>query len=622
MVPSFYGNPGTDRYVLTSSTFYGDIPQLQDTLFAPKAALVSGTDYRVTGGEIAFKVDPTSPVPPGFAQRRVVVGIGGKFTAASIPSWIATGVQKGDTLYYSESIDLGYGSALNAQDTARVAKIVHVTDTHLSVSSDTPLPTFPPGVVISGFSWRVMRTKDDGTYNTTLPQSISATPPFYDGQLVYSSTLEVSETSLWAVDARVDDLTLYKTYGYFFTNSQLSTEAYRSLLRGLMQLYVMGPAMARLESALNLTAGLATVREEGEILQTYDSGVIATGVTGELLAGGIFQVPTALFSAQSLGGYIKITSSDFANNVGEFNIIGYLSSTQVVLKSGAPFTPDALLVWRYSVTNKQVVTTNRNTYEYALEIPMRLDVTTPANFGLLTFRAFESLTTAIQVTDYVQEPEWWHTITIPQEFLPDKPVAYRVTTPQLYPNTIGPLGDASIGDPGFYVGVDEDGFPATNPYRHKAAFILMDRFMKLHMFAVLVDSSITLTTILITDLQKILKDVKPVHTALYFRPQSTFRDTVNVTLALEVKPRVEIPYEIAVVNNTLLIGSPWIIGNTWKFLNPTGGALSINPGVGGMFAAIGGTDPSIQPADPTNIPPVGNPDVRFIDRPLYVYMHL
>ena len=622
VVPRFYGNPGTDRYVLTSSTFYEDIPQLQDTLFSPKAALKSGTDYRVTGGELAFQVDPTNPVLPGFAQRRVVVGIGGKFTASSVASWVAAGVQKGDTLYFSETIDLGNGSPLNAQDTARVAKIVHVTPTHLSVSIDTPLPTFPVGVAPTGFSWRVMRIRDDGTYSPALPLALAATTPFTDGQLVYTPTLEVNEVSFWAVDARVDDLTIYKTYGYFFTDANLSTETYRSLIRGLMQLYIMGPALARLESALNLTAGLPTIREQGEILAGYDNGILDSGTTGTLLAGGIFQTPSALFSPLSIGGFVKISSSNFANNIGEFNVVEYISTTQVRLSSYTPFTADTLLTWRYSVSNKQVVTTDRNIYEFALEIPMRLDVATPANFGVLTFQAFESLTTAIQVTDYVQDPEWWHTITIPQEFLPDKPVAYRVSTPSLYPNIIGPLGDASIGDPGFYIGRDEDNMPAVNPYRHKASFILMDRFLKLHMFAVLVDQSISLTTLLIADLQKILKDVKPVHTALYFRPQSTFTDYVDLTDLVTVKAVRKELNEMAIVNNELLIGSTWVIGNTWKYLNAVGGVLDINPGIGGMFATIGGVDPLIQPADPTNIPPGTNPDVRWIDRPLYVYMHV
>jgi hypothetical protein len=717
-VPEFYGNPGTDRYVLTSSTFYGGIPQLQDTIYAPKASLESGIDYKVMGGEIQFKNDPTDPLLPGFAKRRVVVGIGGKFTSTTTTNWVGAGVQKGDTLYYSETIDLGTGSPLNAQDTARKAKIVHVTASHLSVSVDTPFPEFPAGAEPSGFSWRVMRTKDDGTYNLTLPRAPGAIAPFNNGKiervtvsgrLENITTLEVNEISFWAVDAKVDDLTLYNTYGYFFTDKHLSSESYRSLLRGLMQLYIMGPALARVESALNLTAGLPTIREEGELLRYYDSGILGTGITGQILPGEIFQVPTPLFAPTSVGGYIKISASDFSSNVGTFNIVAYISPTQVKLPTGFPFVPNTGLVWTYTKTNKQTITTDKGYYDYPLGIPLRDDIKNNSNFDVLTFKAFEVLTTAIRVTDYVQDPEWWHTITIPTEILPEWASTQRVVTPQLYPNILGPIGNAIIGDPGYYLGRDEDSpiegsgihgllipglntfdavdsAPFTNasvggvvqitsmavgnggvfqilsmnspsqvvlqpgafpfqaefdltwstyrhnaavPYRHKASFILMDRFLKLHMFAVLVDAAVSLTGILVSDLQKLLKDVKPVHTALYFRPLTEFNDFIDLTDVIAVhmwRRRLE---RVGIIDNQWRIGSAWLIGDAWTYPGPVGGAILTGLGGTAMFVAIGGADPLINAADPTNVPPATDPpymddiayptDCHWIDRPLYVY---
>ena len=659
----------------------------------------------IAGGEIQLSDDPTNPPAPGFASRRVVVGTGGKFKSATT-NWLASGVEKGDILYFSEATDLGIGTPLNAQDTARKATIIHVTSTYLTISSDTPLPVFPAGAEPTGFSWRVMRLRDDGVYNPTLPRAVSTSAPFSDGQiervtvsgrLENITTLEVNEVSFWAVDAKVDDLTLYNTYGYFFTNPKLSTETYRSLVRGLMQLYILGPALARLESALNLTASLPTIREEGEVLAAYDNGVLGSGVGGQLLVNDVFQIPVPLFSTEAVGGFIKISASDFYNNIGTFNIIKYLSPTQVVLKPGVPFTPDIDLAWVYTMNNQQSVATDRNLYTYPLETPMRADVKDPANNGSLTFRAFETLTTAIQVTDYVQDPEWWHSITIPQELLPETPAARRVVTSQLYPNIIGPVGDANIGDPGFYIGVNEEGYVAsgtdgdlfmignlvttkaqfddsyigryvtisnsnhgnngtylitslfspniltiagapftqefgltwaiprhnaTVPYRHNAAFILMDRFLKMHMFGVLVDSSVSLTNLLVTDLQKILKDVKPVHTALYFRPVTAFTDIINLSddafLVAMKRQQIE---DIQVPSTDLLIGSTWNIGDTWAFAAASGGVLTINPGAGGMYVAIGGADPTIQFTDPTNIPPGSPPDLRWLDRALYVYMH-
>ena len=663
-VPAFYGNPGTDRYVYTGSTFYGGIPQLQDVVFSPKTALSEGVDYRVAGAEIQFKVDPTDPVLPGYANRRVVVATGGKFTSATVLDWAATGVEKGDTLYYSEAHELG-SVDLDTFDfsIARKATIIQVDGANLVVSAATPFPTFPAGAQPSGFSWRVVRVRDDGIYNPTLPGSVPGNAPFpattgnivytlINGLVVYPLTLEVNELAMWAVDAKVDDLSLYNTYGYFFENKQLSSETYRSLIRGLMQLYMLGPAMARLESALNLTAGLPTIGIEGEILAGYDSGVLDSGTGGTLLIGDVFQAPVAIFSQNSLGGYIKITASDYANNLGTFNITEYISTTQVRLTPETVFTlpgglePPDPLNWIYTKTQKQVVTTDQAKYEYPLDTPMRTDVTNPANFGVLTFSAFEPLTTALRVTDYVQDPQWWHNITVPQALMPDADPLRRVVTSQLFPNVLGVTGNAWIGDPGFYIGADEDGHiinppivapPTRVPYRHNAAFILMDRFMKLHMFGVLVDSSVTLTWALVQDIQTILNDVKPVHTTMYFRPLSTFRDVIDLTDALTYKAVRRSLERIGIVENRLLVGSAWIIGDTWKFTNPVGGAItrlypSMVPVVGGMFAAIGGADPLVQPADPTNIPPateppyIGDPgypdDVRWIDRPLHVYMHV
>jgi len=637
--PTFYGNPGTDRYVRTLDTFFGSIPQLQDVVYSPKAALTEGIDYKVAGAELQFKADPTAPFLPGYAQRRVVIGIGGQFTSATVSSWDALGVKKGDKLYFSEKIDVGAPATINdawfvQYADARVATIVHIKDDVLSVSAETPLPTFPVGAEPGGFSWRIIRQRDDGAYNQTLPDSPAPPSPvsFVDGQIKRITvggklenipTLEVVEVSFWAVDSKVDDLAIYNTYGYFFTNKQLSTETYRSLIRGLMQLYILGPAMARLESALNLTASLPTVRTEGEILLNYDSGILSTGTGATIDALNVLTVPTAVFSASSVGGYVKITESDYANNIGTFNIIAYVSTTQVKLKPTSVFTVDPLdsLTWTYTKNNRQYVTTDQNVYEYPLNTPMRPDVKNPANYGILTFQAFEVLTTAIQVTDYVQDPEWWHTITIPQEIMPDTPAARRSVSPQLYPNILGPSGHAYVGDPGFYIGQDEDEH-VTNPgFRHSAAFILMDRFLKMHMFGVLVDQSVSLTGLLVTDLQKILRDVKPVHTALYFRPVTSFRDIIDLTDELTVRMVRRQLETMGLITNDLTIGSPWLIGDSWVFTNPAGGALTINPGAGGMFAAIGGLDPSIQPADPTNVPPVSAPEFNLMDRPLYVYMH-
>lgn len=628
-VETFYATViPTDRYVLKTETTFSGIPRLQDLVTAPTNALEEGADYRVIPQEIHFKDDPTGTPPPGFAQRRVTVAAGGRFSSAST-DWVAAGVKKGDTLYYSEKVDLGtvpptdqtsgaFAVWRDLQADARIAKIIHVTSDYLTVSVDTAFPLFPEGVVPTGFSWRVMRLRDDGTYNIALPRAPSVPVPFYDGQIERTTTLEVGEVAFWAVDAKVDDFTIYNNYGYFFTDKHVSTESYRALIRGLMQLYILGPVMARLESALNLIAGLPTTKNEEETLTLYDSGILGSGTTGSLQPGDIFESPVPVFTPASIGDFIKITASDTPSNIGLFNIQEVYDANRVRLGPVTILLPDATVSWTYTRNNKQFVYTDQNTYEFPLDTPIRDDLKEVSNFGTLKLQAFEALTTAMRVTDYIQDPEWWHNIVIPNKLMPNTPAYRRVVTQQLYPNTIGPAGGAYIGDPGFYIGADEDQRIVPAPYRHNAAFILMDRFMKMHMFAVLIDSSVGIDAALTKSIYDVISDVKPVHTLQYIDAPTTLYDVIDVTDDMLVASVLRTIEAIGQVDNTLRIGTTWNIGDTWAFSGPVGGALLLNGGAGYIYAAIGGHDPSIQPGDPLPGPATA---VNMIDRPVHVYMH-
>lgn len=627
----FLGSLNQDRYVLAGETYYNSIPLLQNVIYKPTASLEENQDYDVSVDKIKFKEDPTDPVLDGFATRTVTIATGGKFYASSVSDWVVSDVKKGDVLYFSETVDLSVPAPLTQTspafltwldylNTARKATIIHVTPTRLTVSSETPLPTFPSGAAPSGFSWKVLRKRGDGFYNTSLPSAVSAVSPFTDGQLEYVKTLSVREISLWAVDAKVDDLILYKNYGSFFTTQQVSTDAYRSLIRGLMQLYMLGPAMARLESALNLTAGFPTVKEDGETLISYDNGVIASGTNGNLLINNVFQSEVPAFDGGSVGAYIKISDADNVENFGTFNIVEYVSPTEVKLNPLVLMIPEVELHWKYTKINQQEVLTDKNAYIYPLDVPMRDDLSDPASINTLKFQAFEPLTTALRVVDYIQDPEWWHDIVIPAELLPNSPSVWRRVNPLLYPNKVGPIGDASIGDPGFVIGADEDGHLTATGFRHKASFILMDRFLKMHMFGVLVDPSVNLTGILTNDLYKIIKDVKPVHTALYFNPVRTLVDYIETNDYWQIKPVISFVDSTYVVPNELTIGSAWIVGSTWKFTGVSGGAVTVSPpapaGVDLIPLVVGGSNPNVNPGDPASTGTLG-----LIDRALYVYQH-
>lgn len=89
--------------------------------------------------------------------------------------------------------------------------------------------------------------------------------------VVNGVTTRVRELAFWVPDAQFDRYDLYLNYGYLLNHFAPSSEAYRALLRGIIQYFVLGPTERHLTSALNLILGLPLVRNDGEILQSVDT---------------------------------------------------------------------------------------------------------------------------------------------------------------------------------------------------------------------------------------------------------------------------------------------------------------------------------------------------------------
>jgi hypothetical protein len=402
---------------------YGKLPSLQNKVFSPTAALEAELDYQILDDQLLFLIDPTNPPIQGYAQRPVDILCGGFFKADSVVDWTALDVKKGDTLEVTAP-----------GRTARQFTITLVKPDYLALSTETPSPSVPTGATETVYSWNIQRDDSAGNPVGSLPADTTLT-----GHFSPAGPVQVYELSLWAVDAAVDEHELHRVYGHLFGASQNSSEAYRAFIRGLMQLYALGPAIDRIESAMNVAAGLSVVRDDGEVLMNY--------------------------------------SND---------------------------------------TDAQRVTTDKRVYVYPIGLPMRTDVIDPANFGVLTFRVFEPLTTAVQVVDHLKDPFWWHGIIIPEELMPGRDTTDRTATPQLFELKYGTTYRARYGDVGLRYGATEDGLVRSNVHRHCAAFILTDRYLKHHMFAVKVDSTLTaLGSSLISDLQSILREMKPSYTAIY-----------------------------------------------------------------------------------------------------------
>lgn len=307
------------------------------------------------------------------------------------------------------------------------------------------------------------------------------------------------QLAFWIPDAQVDQFNLYLNHGYLLNRFEPSSEAYRALLRGIMQYFILGPTLSHLVGALNVISGLPVVRDEGEVLQSVDT-------------------------------------SDPAVNV---------------------------------------VRTDQRNYEFAKEVPLREDVENESNWGSLTFDAFEELTLVFRVQDAVKDPTWWFDTTIPQRLLPDEPRARRIISPKLVENRINnPPGQVRIGDPGFFIGADEDGFVPSDHgmsrpgYRHVFAYIIFEQYLKNHVFGIVYDENLLATGTSIpfprvtADITEIIVAGKPAYVFLQFEPALSWQETMAFSEDLSVLPKPTLTEQINAIDNELRIGTrSWKIGD-------------------------------------------------------------
>lgn len=223
-----------------------------------------------------------------------------------------------------------------------------------------------------------------------------------------------------------------------------------------------------------------------------------------------------------------------------------------------------------SSVENNTVKTDRASYVYSKDVPLREDVEDTDNWGVLEFSAFDHLTRAFTVKDSVVDPTWWYDITIPVRLLPDETRARRRLSPTLYENKINnPPGLVKIGDPGFIIGADEDGFvpdPAERTgRRHSFAYIVFERYLKHHVFAVIFDQSLLTSTTSVPfprfdrDIQQIIVAGKSAYTYLYFEPALEYTERVTLSDELDVKAKWQTEDVIQALNNNLIIG-----GRSWK----------------------------------------------------------
>jgi len=541
-----------DRWAYALPTGLISFQELNNKVIEPSASLQDRVDYTVSDGETLFKVDPTDPEQlaaplPGFARRIVEVSFGGSFDDddratwvipdPNYPGWLSLNIYKGDTL---RLLDVGPDPGDPEQKAVSDHIITLVREEALYVAADTALPdadpqsyvvlrvpyddtishesmTFnvgPPdyadlakdrlvlgsvrvyakrlsdgadvvedvdyeidyerGIVYKLTAWTVTSINQiDYQWMVEVYPATGGTVPRFSrkGIAVSTATERVTQIALWALDTLVDRLVLSNNFGALINVERDSSEGYRAFLRGVFQLYVLGPVLERIESAMNVILGLPVARDDGEVLDGTDT------------------------SSNTLKDYVFTIRPD----------------------SG-----------------------DRATYEFAKGAPLRSDVLDPTNIGVLTFESFEPLTTGITVTDYVQDQDWWHDVVIPRELFPldndvIPPSTRRRANSRYIKHVFDPVDAAQFGDPGLIYGADESGFepaPGHPIFRHRLAFVLMDRYLKFHTFYIRFDPTIFSLSQgedfarSMVDLQNLVYSAKPAHTYILVQPATDFYDEV------------------------------------------------------------------------------------------------
>lgn len=328
----------------------------------------------------------------------------------------------------------------------------------------------------------------------------------------------VNETAMWAPDVLVDRFNLYNNYGYLIDRFEASSERYREFIRGVFQLYILGPTLERLESALNVIAGFPVIRDDGEVLTNFDSSAADVNIITTLRLNG-----------------------------------------------------------------------DTATYEFPKTLALRADVQLSANYNTLTFESFEPLTLAFQTSDHVEDPSWWTDIIIPVELMPGQSISRRRTVSALIENVIGAWDDPRIGDPGFFIGADDEGnvpsFIATHPAkRRKMANVAMERFLRWNVFFVRFDNTVIslLDADFVDDLLELILVAKPGYRYMFIEPFNDLQDTFLIQESpLDIDTGVALTSEyILVGEDTLAIQSfSWNIGEAWRANAPiTGQALVVADG--------------------------------------------
>lgn len=172
--------------------------------------------------------------------------------------------------------------------------------------------------------------------------------------------------------------------------------------------------------------------------------------------------------------------------------IPYIKSMLHIIVGLPVARSDELLLYVKTDATKQTIVTDKNTYDFNLLIPLREDILDTQNWGKLRFKVFESFTTIFEVHDCITQPMAFYESILAPQLAPGQSFDRRHAIPTFFENTIdNPSGLIKIGDPGFFIGADDDGYvPTTRPaLRHNYGFCVQ-RILRQNIIYVRVHSQV------------------------------------------------------------------------------------------------------------------------------------
>jgi hypothetical protein len=443
---------------------------------------------------------------------------------------------------FVEAYDVGGTIAITSGSSPGLYTIASVVSSHVVELEDSASITTEAGVnwirrrASTVPAWDPLSSISKCSYQFSREVLLSA-----NGAVAEQSEGSIKQLSFWVPEVSMDRFTLYNNYGAMLNRFQASSETYRVFLRGIMYLYVSGPILQRIESALNVAAGYPVCSTAGETLLTYDSGLTYSGTDGVFAALTTrFSSASTTFTSLDIGGYVVVKVAVEDINRTRFRVLSVIDSHTVEVEATYGVLDEVGMTWEFSRTLKHILTTETTggivrTYSFPYWVPMRSDLI-PAN--AVTFDAFEVFTTAFIVSDYLIDPTWWHNKYIPEVLWGSSSQSRRFATTQLIEHVFDPADGACIDDPGLYLDAGDDGVVlhseipfTTTPvslFRHTVAFILFDRYLKMHMFYVGIDHDTEFSTEFIDDITDLVLVAKPAYTYPYVEPGEDFRDTLKL----------------------------------------------------------------------------------------------